>query len=86
MLLNRCNGFAVGSTDWPCTKGLWCWGVPIKGQTTDGQKLNIIVIDTEGMDTSDEDQTHDTRILTLALLASSYFIYNSICPINETTL
>lgn len=36
MLLNRSNGFGVGPTVNPCTKGLWCWGTPLKGQTSDG--------------------------------------------------
>jgi hypothetical protein len=29
MLLNRSNGFGVGPTINPCTKGLWLWGKPI---------------------------------------------------------
>lgn len=36
MLLNRSSGFGVGPTINPCTKGLWCWGTPIKGETPDG--------------------------------------------------
>ena len=36
MLLNRSNGFGVGPTVNPCTKGLWCWGKTIPGKTTDG--------------------------------------------------
>jgi len=34
----------------------------------------------------DEDQTHDTRIFTLAILASSCFIYNSVGSIDETAV
>ena len=49
MLLNRSNGFGVGPTVNPCTKGLWCWGTPIKGSTADGEKVNVIIIDTEGI-------------------------------------
>ena len=86
MLLNRSNGFGVGPTVNPCTKGLWCWGTPIKGETQDGEKLNIIVIDTEGIGALDEDQTHDTRIFTLAILASSCFIYNSVGSIDENAV
>lgn len=86
MILNRSNGFGVGPTVNPCTKGLWCWGSPIKGVTPDGEKLNIIVIDTEGIGALDEDQTHDTRIFTLAILASSCFIYNSVGSIDETAV
>jgi hypothetical protein len=86
MLLNRSNGFGVGPTVNPCTKGLWCWGTPIKGSTADGEKVNVIIIDTEGIGALDEDQTHDTRIFTLAVLASSSFIYNSVGSIDENAL
>ena len=46
MLLNRSNGFGVGPTVNPCTKGLWCWGKPILGKTPEGESVNVIVIDT----------------------------------------
>lgn len=83
MLLNRSNGFGVGSTINACTKGLWVWGTPIKGTSADGEPINIIVIDTEGIGAVDEDSTHDTKIFTLAILASSCFIYNSSGSIDE---
>jgi len=44
------------------------------------------VIDTEGIGALDEDQTHDTKIFTLAILASSCFIYNSVGSIDETAI
>jgi hypothetical protein len=46
MILNRSNGFGVGPTVNPCTKGLWCWGKTISGKTVDGESINVIVIDT----------------------------------------
>jgi len=46
MILNRCNGFGVGPTVNPCTKGLWCWGKTISGKTVDGESINVVVIDT----------------------------------------
>ena len=52
MLLNTNKpkqGFGVGPTINPCTKGLWCWGTPIKGKSQNGESINIIVIDTEGI-------------------------------------
>ena len=84
MLLNSKakKGFGVGPTINPCTKGLWCWGTPIKGTSHTGESINIIVIDTEGIGALDEDQTHDTKIFTLAILASSCFIYNSVGSID----
>lgn len=39
MLLNTNKpkqGFGVGPTINPCTKGLWCWGTPIKGKSHNG--------------------------------------------------
>ena len=86
MLLNRNNGFGVGSTVNACTKGLWCWGTPLKGMSTEGETVNIIVIDTEGIGALDEDSTHDTKIFTLAILASSCFIYNSVGSIDENAI
>lgn len=60
--------------------------MPIKGTSTDGEPVTIVVIDTEGIGALDEDQTHDTKIFTLAILASSCFIYNSVGSIDETAI
>ena len=86
MLLNRSNGFSVGPSINPCTKGLWIWSKPLKGFSDDGIPLNIFVIDTEGIGATDEDQNHDTKIFTLGLLLSSYFIYNSLNSIDENAI
>lgn len=88
-LLNRClldanpnNGFGVGPTVQPCTKGLW---IHTRLQMTqDGQP--VLVIDTEGIGALDADGTHDTRIFALALLLSSYFLYNSMGAIDEQAI
>ena len=71
MLLDRSNGFGVGPTINPCTKGLWVWGKPIKGQTPEGDAINVLVVDTEGLGAFDESQNHDVRIFSLAILLSS---------------
>ena len=86
VLLNRSNGFGVGPTVNPCTKGLWCWGKTLKGHSNEGEEVNIIVIDTEGIGALDQDQNHDTKIFTLAILASSCFIYNSTGSIDENAI
>lgn len=54
--------------------------------TAKGEPINILVIDTEGLGALDEDSNHDTKIFSLALLLSSYFIYNSVGSIDETAL
>lgn len=79
-------GFNVGPTINPCTKGLWMWGKPIVGHTAEGKLVNVIVIDTEGLGGLDEDNNHDMRIFSLALLLSSYFVYNSMGSIDENAL
>ena len=90
MLLNRNandgGGFGVGPSINPCTKGLWIWGTPISGFTPDGQPINVLVIDSEGIGGLDEDNNHDMRIFSLAILLSSYFIYNSVGSIDENAL
>jgi hypothetical protein len=43
-------------------------------------------MDTEGLGALDEDSNHDVRIFSLAVLLSSYFIYNSVGSIDENAL
>jgi hypothetical protein len=77
VLLDRSNGFGVGPTVNACTKGIWIWGSPMKGYTTDGKPCDILVVDSEGIGALDEDATHDVRIFALVLLLCSVFLYNS---------
>lgn len=53
------------------------WSKPIKGTSPDGKIVNIIVIDSEGLGAIDVEANHDSRIFTLVMLLSSYFIFNS---------
>jgi hypothetical protein len=78
-------GFGVGPTINPCTKGLWVWSKPIITKYKE-KDLKVLVIDSEGIGALNEDANHDTRIFLLALLLSSYFIYNSMGTIDETAL
>jgi hypothetical protein len=86
IILNRKTGFGVGPTVNPCTKGIWIWGKPIPGTNNDGEKCNVVVLDSEGIGALDQDSDHDTRIFAMAVLISSYFIYNSVGSIDETAL
>jgi hypothetical protein len=86
IILNRNKGFGVGSTVNSCTKGIWMWGKPIKGQTKDGKAVNVIVLDSEGLGAVDVDTSHDSRIFSLVMLLSSCFIYNSMGSIDEMAL
>lgn len=80
------EGFTVGPTINPCTKGLWLWPELLPGKTEDGEDIDVILIDTEGFGAYDEDINHDTKIFTLAILLSSYFVYNSVGTIDEKTI
>lgn len=44
------------------------------------------MLDTEGLGALDEDSNHDVRIFSLAILLSSFFIYNSVGSIDENAL
>ena len=83
----RNDGFGVGPSINPCTKGLWIWSKPIEleDRATE-QKFKCLIIDSEGIGAFNEDQNHDTRIFLLALLLSSYFVYNSMGTIDENAL
>lgn len=54
--------------------GIWLWSEP----TYDPEKnIYVYYMDTEGLGSTSRSSTHDSRIFALALLLSSYFIYNS---------
>lgn len=86
MLLNRARGFGVGPTINPCTKGMWIWGRPIQGLSPEGESIKVLIVDTEGLGALDEDSNHDVKIFSLAILLSSYFIYNSVGSIDESAI
>ena len=86
VILNKNSGFNIGSTINPCTKGIWMWGKPLKGTAPDGRIVNIILLDSEGLAAVDVDVNHDSRIFSLVLLLSSYFVYNSLGAIDESAL
>eukprot|EP00347_Sterkiella_histriomuscorum_P006351 403353091 len=81
-LLGRQDGFEIGSTVQSCTKGLWIWGRPIRVS----EDMHAILIDTEGLGSCNRDQVIDTKIFSLAVLLSSYFIFNCMNAIDENAL
>ena len=81
------SGFGVGPTINPCTKGLWVWNKPIELiDSRTNRPFKCLVVDSEGIGAFNEDQNHDTRIFLLALLLSSYFVFNSMGTIDEQAL
>eukprot|EP01116_Phalansterium_solitarium_P000133 TRINITY_DN1008_c0_g1_i1.p1 TRINITY_DN1008_c0_g1~~TRINITY_DN1008_c0_g1_i1.p1 ORF type:complete len:934 (-),score=352.59 TRINITY_DN1008_c0_g1_i1:403-3204(-) len=85
-LLGRQHGFEVGPTINACTKGIYVWGEPLVIKGADGENVSYILIDTEGLGSMEQSQTYDAKIFSLAILFSSYFIYNSMGVIDETAI
>jgi hypothetical protein len=92
-ILNRCilnepfqQGFNVGSTIQACTKGIWLYTKTITCVDKEGSSFECVVMDTEGIGALDANSTHDSRIFALALLLSSFFIYNSAGSIDESAV
>lgn len=89
VLLNQTSseGFGVGATIRPCTKGIWMWSKPlvIENKYHD-EKFHVFFIDTEGLGAYDEEINHDTKIFLMAILMSSLFLFNSFSSIDESAI
>ncbi|EAS02056.2 amine-terminal domain guanylate-binding protein (macronuclear) [Tetrahymena thermophila SB210] len=80
--LKQMDGFAIGPTTNPCTKGIWIWSRPVKlNDTTD-----MIILDTEGLNSVQRDQTIDMKIFSISVLLASMFIYNNLGHIDEQAI
>ena len=83
-MLNQMKGFEIGSTIESCTKGIWIWNQPV---VIPGDDESItILMDTEGLHSSERSTDVDLKIFALTVLLSSSFIFNQIGPINEQSL
>lgn len=81
------NGFTVGPSINPCTKGLWLWGQPLEHQNPDVSKdVKVLLLDSEGFGGMDQNLSHNSKIGLFSLILSSYFIYNSLGIIDENSL
>ena len=74
--------FSVGDTVQACTKGIHLRKTPLHVS----DKVTVFLIDTEGIGSLNADSDHDTKILALALLLSSSFLYNSVGAIDEHSI
>ena len=81
-LTDNSPGFGVGESVQACTKGLWL----CKNFFRVNDDLDVLYIDTEGIDALDASDSGDVRIFTLALMLSSAFMYNSTGHIDEASL
>jgi len=82
-LLNRTQGFAIGPTVNPETRGLWIWGKPLI-KTIDGEEIAVLFIDSEGLFSSNMTESYDAKIFAISSLLSSLLIYNTIHNIDQS--
>ena len=75
------DGFAIGDSTLPQTKGIWMWGRP-----TEIDNQVCIILDTEGLNSIFRNSKIDSQILGITLLLSSVFIYNNFGVIDEKLL
>ncbi len=80
-LINKMDGFQIGNSTLPCTKGIWIWGQPLIIH-----EQAIIILDTEGLHSVFRDKHVDSLILGITLLLSSVFVYNNFGVIDEKQL
>ena len=55
------DGFELGGTVESCTRGIWIWDTPIKHKNKHGE-FNLILMDTEGLGSTDRDTELDNKI------------------------
>lgn len=81
-------GFAIGNTQKACTRGIWLHTLRLEPEAgaSEGAHLTVVFLDTEGLSSTSRSHTFDARVFSLALLLSSYFVYNSRGTIDGTAL
>lgn len=77
----------VGSTTESCTRGIWAWVAPPEvWRSAADPSARLLVLDTEGLASIDQDETYDAKVFSLGILLSSFFIYNSMGVIDESAV
>ena len=80
------NNFEVSASVNACTRGLWIYSEPITIKKDDDEIIDVYLMDSEGLGGVDKNQNYDVQIFTLAMLLSSFFIFNSYGVIDENSL
>ncbi|KAG7388458.1 hypothetical protein PHYPSEUDO_012519 [Phytophthora pseudosyringae] len=78
---SKAGGFRVGPTTESCTRGIWLWAPQPPVRNPAGQL--VLFLDTEGMASTDNDESYDAKIFSLGLLLSSLFVFNTMGVIDE---
>jgi hypothetical protein len=78
-------GFKVGSTSESCTRGIDIC-VPEPSAATPACGGTLVLLDTEGLASMDQDETYDAQVFALGLLLSSHFVLNQMGVIDEAAI
>jgi hypothetical protein len=76
------SAFKIGSTVQSCTRGIWMWNklIPINDE------VDALLLDTEGLGSTDREFETDIKIFALSIMLSSTFVFNQIGHITEQSL
>ena len=80
------KGFDIGSTVDSCTKGIWLWNQPVDFPDGRDDGTLTLLMDTEGLHSSERSKDADLKIFALTVLLSSSFVYNQMGAITEDSL
>ena len=75
--------FQTSGTVSACTSGIWLWACSTSPQP---DRPVFLLVDCEGSGNTANTKDHDSRLFAIAMLMSSYFMYNSRGVIDETSL
>jgi len=80
--LGLMKGFKIGSSVQSCTSGIWMWNklVPLNDE------VDAVLLDTEGLNSTDRTMDLDVKIFSLSILLSSIFVFNQIGHITEQSI
>lgn len=74
--------FATSGTVSACTSGIWVWGSSLSA----ADQPVYILVDCEGSGNTSNSRDRDARLFAIAMLMSSFFLYNSRGVIDEHSL
>lgn len=85
-MIGRKKSFVVGHSIRSCTRGIWCYSIPLPCTFEGGENGHVLILDTEGLGSTDRSSHYDDQVFSLATLISSKLIYNSVGTIDEKSI
>lgn len=80
------NGFHFCSGSKPDTKGIWMWSEIFTYDRDDGEKIAIILLDTQGIFDNESSMKECTAIIAISMMLSSVQCFNVMVNIQESDL